>query len=132
MLSFIFQCFKDNNCKECLMQETKTTQHLESPKQTTPTLHNSNMRSELTLCTSQDLHKVNKDLKLTIKPFVPEQLYSSMFSQVQVFQMSSTHNSEHNLDWKCKSENKMKRKYIKSGSCADIREVRKDLLNQCF
>lgn len=132
MLSFIFQCFKDNNCKECLVQETKTTQHLESTKQTTPTLHNSNMRNELTLCTSQDLHKVNKDLKLTIKPFVPEQLYSSMFSQVRVLQISSAHNSEKNLKWKYKSENKMKRKYVKSSSCADIREVRKDLLNQCF
>lgn len=132
MLSFISQCFNPNKCTNCLIDEHKITHHLDTHKQKPSPLFSSNMPSELTSSTPQEIQQVNQKLKFTTKPCVPEQLYSSMFTKDQLLKMASTHNSDKHIEWSCKYNTQSKKKLAKAGSSFDVREIRKDLLNECF
>ena len=135
MFAFLIQCFDSDSCKTCIIKD-KEMQMLNIPKCSIEADKSEHYcTNDLSVSTNSKIGSSQiQSLKFTTKPCIPEQLYSSMFSSNDNFKVNIVHHSAKNVQWVhpgSQGEGKGKNRN-KGSNCYVTRQLRKQLLKQCF
>ena len=136
MFAFLIQCFDSDSCKACIIKD-KETQMLDIPKSSIEGDKSDHIgTNDLSVTTNSKIGSCQTQcLTFTTKPCTPEQLYSSMFPAEEKIKVNDNiHCSAKNVQWvQSNNQDEAKGKKRNKGSnCCVTKELRKQLLEQCF